>query len=159
MFVAPNSIPTGITSKSAPPGAQVTQTVEEVSTPVDEVQLQAETSEKSGLSKKGMVAAAIGLGAVALGLGATPAQAHQPCGISTSTSVVYDGWGAHTIQESFNSCNGQHIITKNGYVIHHDYHVVPRVPHHYYGGPQRNGAEEFLGGFLGGLIIGGILAN
>ncbi|MCA9790202.1 MAG: hypothetical protein KC910_00345 [Candidatus Eremiobacteraeota bacterium] len=177
MFVNHRANTGTITAKSAPPSASASkgQEIADPGLPADVAELSnAGEPPKSGAF--GKAAAVLGLGVVAAGLTlgtAAPAEAHgwNSCGWQTQSSIQYDNWGnAHSFQESYNSCTGEHTMARDGFVVNHHFDN-PRVGHQNYGGGYRHGhhngyghghhhnGDDAAAGFLFGLGLGIILGQ
>ncbi|MGE0489364.1 MAG: hypothetical protein AB7S38_09135 [Vulcanimicrobiota bacterium] len=175
MFVNHRANAGTITAKTAPPSASASkgQEIADPGLPADVADLSSagDPPKSSGFGK---AAAVLGLGVVAAGLTlgtAAPAEAHgwNRCGWQTQSSIQYDNWGnAHSYQESYNSCTGEHTVARDGYIVNHHFDN-PRVGHqHGYGhgnGHHRHGhghhqdGNDAAAGFLFGLGLGIILGQ
>ncbi len=162
---------------SAAPGLRTS----EHHSPGDRVSLTSQVSAEPPRKGVGKALLATGLVAVAglVTLGAaTPAAAHSiSCGVQTQSYSQVDGWGRlHTVQETFNTCTGEHTtqdLSTGQWQSHYDRGTSCNgnwrvYGNHNHGHSHSHGhhdhhdhhdVEEVVGGFILGAIIGGILSQ
>lgn len=155
-----------VSNFSAPPGVTGTAAEQLESAGSPDVVSTSTGAETGSAGRWGKAAALVGVGLTVAGVGmgmASPAQAHGwDCGVSTSTNVEYHYGHTDVVQESFNSCTGEHTIynSTHGYVTHNDYHQVQRHHHGHHGHNHgHHDAEDAAAGFLFGLGLGIILGQ
>lgn len=154
-------------SFSAPPGVSGTAAEQVESSASSPDVVSTGSAEANPTSGWGKAAALVGVGLTVAGVGmgmASPAQAHgwNNCGVTTSQSVEYHYGHTDVIQESFNTCTGEHAVynATHGYVTHHDYHQVNRHNHGHHGHHgHHDSGEDAAVGFLFGLGLGIILGQ